>query len=98
MEPTVLLEKLVNIERFIGVEPDSVIRLKVIEVEACVLAMQEERARSRRRRMFVASGGAARGTKQQGAVSETRDRSATPYLAWSNPSMREKHSQPPACA
>ena len=98
MDTTVLLEKLISIERFIGVEPDSVIRLKVIDVVDCILAMQETRAQSRRRRMIFANGETARTARQKGNVTAIRGCSAKPRLVWSNPSIRKEQSKPPACA
>jgi hypothetical protein len=39
---TILLQKLIDIERSIGVEPDKIILGKVFDAESCVLSMQKE--------------------------------------------------------
>jgi hypothetical protein len=44
MNLTILLKKLIEIERSIGVETDAVIRRKVQDVQDDVLQMQKERA------------------------------------------------------
>jgi hypothetical protein len=44
MNTTVLLEKLIDIERFVGVAPDGELRRKVIDIEEYVLRMQSESA------------------------------------------------------
>jgi len=48
MNTTVLLAKLIDIERFVGVEPDAEIRRKVIDIEEYVLRMQSESAEGQR--------------------------------------------------
>jgi hypothetical protein len=54
MNMTILLEKLIDIERFIGVAPDSVIRSKVIDVEDSILTLQKEIAEGLRHHTVVA--------------------------------------------
>jgi hypothetical protein len=49
MNTTVLLAKLIDIERYVGVEPDSEIRRKVIDIEEYVLRTQTETAEEQRR-------------------------------------------------
>jgi hypothetical protein len=98
MDTTQIMEKLVNIERFLGVEPDSEIRRKVIDVEDCVLAMQEERAKSLRRRIVVATRNPAPGPKERAAVIPIRARAATPHLVQSKSSPHDQLPLPPACA
>ena len=98
MDTTVLLEKLIDIERFIGVEPDSAIRRKVIDIEDCVLAMGEGNAESRQEDTPLANAGPSREREDRGSVLPMRRRSATPYLAWSNPSTRDRFPKPPICA
>jgi len=43
VNPNLLLQKLIEIERSIGIETDSTIRHKVLEAEECLLRMQGQR-------------------------------------------------------
>jgi hypothetical protein len=56
MNTTVLLEKLIDIERFVGVAPDAELRRKVIDIEEYVLRMQSESAEGLRHAMVASSG------------------------------------------
>jgi hypothetical protein len=56
MNTTVLLEKLIDIERFVGVEPDAEIRRKVIDIEEYVLRMQSELAEEPRKALVATAG------------------------------------------
>lgn len=42
MNTTILLQKLIDIEKSVGVEPDKIILEKVFDAESCVLSMQKE--------------------------------------------------------
>lgn len=42
MNSSILLQKLIDIERSIGVETDSTVRHKVLDAEDCLLRMQGE--------------------------------------------------------
>jgi hypothetical protein len=56
MNTTVLLAKLIDIERYVGVEPDAEIRRKVIDIEEYVLRMQTESAEGQRHAMVATAG------------------------------------------
>jgi hypothetical protein len=56
MNTTVLLEKLIDVERFVGVEPDGEIRRKVIDIEEYVLRMQSEPAEEPRNAAVAIAG------------------------------------------
>lgn len=98
MDTTVLLEKLVDIERFIGVAPDSAIRRKVIDIEDCVIAMEQKNARTRQGRVPAAQDEAALRPADRASVLPMHPRCAKPFLAWSNPSTRDPDPNPPICA
>jgi hypothetical protein len=90
MDTTVLLEKLIDIERFIGVEPDSVIRRKVIDIEDYIVTEHEEAIESFRRAMRIAADEeTAMLRKAQGsgaeAQGEARNLDTALRLVWSNP-------------
>jgi hypothetical protein len=46
MNACVLLEKLINIERSIGVDGPTLLHMKVIDAQECLLEMQKEMAES----------------------------------------------------
>jgi hypothetical protein len=92
MDTTVLLEKLIDIERFIGVEPDSVIRRKVIDIEDYILTTHEEAIESIRRAIVAAEGAGC----LPGEAAQMSD-AAAPYLVWSNP-QTYRVPWPPTCA
>jgi hypothetical protein len=101
MDTTILLEKLIDIERFIGVEPDSVIRRKVIDIEDYILTMHEEAIENLRRAILAAEGDTER-LRMEAAVANGRH-TAAPYLVWSNPSTSGASTPyrlplPPPCA
>jgi hypothetical protein len=96
MDTTVLLEKLIDIERFIGVEPDAVIRRKVIDIEDYILTMHEEAIESLRRAIQAAEGTPEREVKMEPGTGDCP--AASPYLVWSNPSAQDRLPRPPWCA
>jgi hypothetical protein len=56
MDTTVLLEKLVDIERYVGVAPDAEIRRKVIDIEEYILETQTETAEGMCPEMYAMPG------------------------------------------
>jgi hypothetical protein len=96
MDTTVLLERLIDLERFIGVEPDAVIRRKLIDIEECILTMHEEATESLRRTKLAAEGDTARVWKVETAANGCR--ATTPYLVWSNPATLYRLPWPPPAA
>ena len=99
MDTTVLLEKLIDIERYIGVEPDAVIRRKVIDIEDYILTTHEEAIESIRRAIVAAE----EGTGCLRVDAEEAVGAAAPYLVWSNPVPSGAAGQyrvpwPPTCA
>jgi hypothetical protein len=98
MDTTVLLEKLIDIERFIGVEPDCAIRRKVIDIEDSILATNSGNAECQQQGDAPSNADPSKGSKDSGPVIPIRQQSATPFLAWSNPSVRGRFPKPPICA
>jgi hypothetical protein len=96
MDTTVLLERLIDIERFIGVEPDAVIRRKVIDIEDYIVNKHEETIESLRRAKLAADEDTARVWKVETSVNGCR--TTAPYLVWSNPATLYRLPWPPPVA
>jgi hypothetical protein len=98
MDTTVLLEKLIDIERFIGVEPDCAIRRKVIDIEDSILATRGGNAGRQQQGDAPSNAAPSRGSRDRAPVIPICQQSGTPFLAWSNPSGRGRLPKPPICA
>jgi hypothetical protein len=90
MNTTVLLEKLIDIERFVGVAPDGEIRRKVIDIEEYVLRMQSESADGLREAIPALPGRGHPSQMKRGQTSASEDQ----QMAGAGPEPARRSSIP----